>query len=702
MTEDFWDGGAALKTATTIADYKSICALDRGESISALSSRFGLPHHVRPGAPPDRGGVAAAWAALAGGRTGTPMSGPGVPAARSHLAAHRRALGMGEAAAEAGEGITFDDEAAEEVAASFRADIEKRTITGLMVPWGKVARSGFAKWRFVRGSLRWVAERRVKLNLSHDRKEAVGVAVRLQDTALGLTGTFRIARGEEGDRALSLAEDQVLDGFSIEVDFEDGNGDGWQPDPADESVRLVRQAKLVGVALTGFPAFDDARVDRVAAARQEAMNMAEEQMTSEDPEVAFDTAMERLAARVTESHTRLTEELAQSVGESISTGIKTALEDISAPQGRGTVRAARYAVTREEPVYRFNGVGDSLIRDAWKAVTERGTPAGNDASDRINKYRQQQEEMTKLWNDNFLSFAPQSTSTASQIIPPGYRPDLYIPDFTKERPIVSLASNGSLSNATPFTVPIFGSVAGGSADHVEGTNPTDGSLSFATKTVTPQAISGRLTLTREIVDSSNPAIDTIALFEMRESYNRQTEGKVYTLLNGASGAGGVITGDTVPSGAQASTTAGGVDNQTLVKHIRERLAKYPFARFGSPSGAVMGSGATVRLATAVDTTQRPLFPWIGPANVTGTGNSVRQGWNVDGLDFVPAWANTGVAAGDSQIMIVNGTDLWVWESPLLTFRFEEKQGPANIEMNVFGYFATHLLRPVGLSGIRIT
>jgi hypothetical protein len=220
--------------------------------------------------------------------------------------------------------------------------------------------------------------------------------------------------------------------------------------------------------------------------------------------------------------------------------------------------------------------------------------------------------------------------------------------------------------------------------------------------VTPQAISGRLTLTREIVDSSNPAIDTIALFEMRESYNRQTETKVYTLLNGTNGAGGTITGDFVPSGAQASTTAGGTDNQTLVKHVRERLAKYPFNRFASPSGAVMGSGATVRLATAVDTTQRPLFPFIGPANVTGTGNTIQQGWNVDGLNFVPAWANTGVAAGDSQIMILNSSDCWVWESPLLTFRFEEKQGPANIELNVFGYFATHLLRPVGLSGIRIT
>jgi hypothetical protein len=104
----------------------------------------------------------------------------------------------------------------------------------------------------------------------------------------------------------------------------------------------------------------------------------------------------------------------------------------------------------------------------------------------------------------------------------------------------------------------------------------------------------------------------------------------------------------------------------------------------------------------VDTTQRPLFPSIGATNAAGVGNSMTQGWNIDGLGFVPTWAMTGVAAGDSQILFLNSTDLWVWESPLLSFRYEERSGPALIELAMFGYFGVHLLRPVGLSGIRIT
>lgn len=414
---------------------------------------------------------------------------------------------------------------------------------------------------------------------------------------------------------------------------------------------------------------------------------------------AFTTA---LADKVAESHKQLTEGLTKSLSDSVSAAFKTALENLPNPQGEqgpGEVRAARFQVTREEPVYSFNGMGNSLVRDAWYSVRERD----HDATERIRKYRLQSEEVAKLAAHQVAmqAFATSSTATAGQLIPPGYRPDLYVPQLQQGRPLVSMTSQGVIANATPFTVPVFTSVTGATGDHVEGTNPTDGTLSFGTKTVTPGAIDGKLILTREIVDSSNPAIDQIALAAMRESYARQTEGKVYTLLNGANGAGGVITTGFVPSGAQASTYA--IAANAFIPGIRKEMARYPFNRFAFPSLASIGQNAAQAIAAAVDTTGRPLFPWMslgGPNNAAGVG--MQGGWLIDGLLYVPAWAMTGTAAGDSQIMILNQSDAWVWESPLLTFRFEEKQGPALIELALFGYFGTHLLRPVGLSGIRLT
>jgi HK97 family phage prohead protease len=165
--------------------------------------------------------------------------------------------------------LSFDDS---DAYASFRVNEAKRTISGMIVPWGKIAVSRGQRWRFAENSLRWNDPSRIKLNLGHDRMLTIGSAVPpLRVTSQGLDATFRVANVPEGDRALALAADRAWDGLSIEIDFDDEFGDDWQTqtDPDDRPTRLVRQAKLMGVALTPMPAFDDARVATVAASRDQ-------------------------------------------------------------------------------------------------------------------------------------------------------------------------------------------------------------------------------------------------------------------------------------------------------------------------------------------------------------------------------------------------------------------------------------------------
>jgi hypothetical protein len=61
---------------------------------------------------------------------------------------------------------------------------------------------------------------------------------------------------------------------------------------------------------------------------------------------------------------------------------------------------------------------------------------------------------------------------------------------------------------------------------------------------------------------------------------------------------------------------------------------------------------------------------------------------------------SGNAIGDGDVLLFNSNDVWFWESGLLTFRFEERSGPALIDLALFGYSAARLLRPVGLSALR--
>jgi HK97 family phage major capsid protein len=357
--------------------------------------------------------------------------------------------------------------------------------------------------------------------------------------------------------------------------------------------------------------------------------------------------------------------------------------------------AARMKVVSEAPVYLFDSHprGDSMVRDFWKANTERD----HESIDRLRRFQSQQRDMVAL----LQRMPPQAramfdvtTSNASQVIPPGYRPDLFVNELRRGRPIVAQFSRGTITDATPFTVPRFVSSTGATADHVEGVNPTEGSLTADAVTISPGSISGRFDLTREIVDASNPAIDAIALQTMRESYNRQTEQKAYTEVNINANIG--TSTDVDLSNLVALTNA---DMIGAIDKVRDLLARYPFTRFASPTGAIMGQLITRAFSGAKDTTGRPILPSVGATNTVGMADTMEQGWDVDGLAFRPAWAMTE-NVGDEAAIILNRNDVWAWESPLLTFRFEEKQGPAVIELALFAYFATKVLRPAGLSSLR--
>lgn len=585
--------------------------------------------------------------------------------------------------------------AADPAAAEFKVDSAKRTVSGTAVPWGAVARSGGRKWKFAKDSLRWGGDStRVKLNRDHDRYQSFGYASTLASTDAGLAAAFRIGRGVDGDSMLALAEDHVYDGFSIEVDFE--QGDGWEPDPTDETVCLVYSATLRAVALTAMPAFDGARVASVAATREK----KESTMTAPTAEPQTTAPP---AAGAAPDFAAFTAGLSDAIGSAVA----EAFAKLPSPQAREVIPAGQAATVTSEPlVYQMDGHGPSMIKDAWKSRTEGDV----DARSRLEKFSLQLTDAQRRASHQAVSaaFAAANTTNAAAVIPPGYRPDLYVTQLLQGRPLWGSVSRGTLSDATPFTIPAYTSSSGMAGNHTEGTNPTVGALTIGTKTVTPNAVSGLFTITREIADSSNPAIDAIATQAMSEAYSQNAEAKLYAELNGANGQGGTITAGQVPSGAWVYTSTGGslaagtYGGEKLLAAERAVLAQFPFHRFAAPTVAHLSQEGTTGYATAVDSNGRPLLPSIGAQNSAGVGNAITQGWFVDGLPNLPTWSMSGNAAGDADVLVFNRNDVWAWESPLLTFRFEERGGPANIDLALFGYVAVRLLRPTGLHAIRHT
>lgn len=157
----------------------------------------------------------------------------------------------------------------EPISRAFASDIEVRaggsgrTIHGIVVPFGRVARvsDGGPSYEemFERGSFtKTIQERgeRVKLLSQHNQRvNPLGRATLLREEAAGLYGEFNVSKTAAGDEALELARDGALDSFSV----------GFTPvkHVLRNRVTVRTEVGLREASLVTFPAYEGALVGGV-------------------------------------------------------------------------------------------------------------------------------------------------------------------------------------------------------------------------------------------------------------------------------------------------------------------------------------------------------------------------------------------------------------------------------------------------------
>lgn len=135
-----------------------------------------------------------------------------------------------------------------------------RTISGLAVPWDVVGYASTGPVRFERGSIPTDGPA-PKLLRDHDVTRPIGIVSAIEDSDSGLLFDARISEVPEGDIALRLALDGVLDAVSVGVDVEKFTYDG--------DVLVVKAGRMRELSLLPFGAFEEARVANVAASEVE-------------------------------------------------------------------------------------------------------------------------------------------------------------------------------------------------------------------------------------------------------------------------------------------------------------------------------------------------------------------------------------------------------------------------------------------------
>lgn len=136
-----------------------------------------------------------------------------------------------------------------------------RGLSGVCLLFGPVGNSSAGKTRFMPGSLRLPADMsRVKLLLDHDATDPLGYLTGAEITDEKFVGAFTVADGPRGDLALAQATDKRRDGLSVGCQIDDWRIEG--------DVVVIKAATLTEVSLVSIPAFTDARITQVRAARE--------------------------------------------------------------------------------------------------------------------------------------------------------------------------------------------------------------------------------------------------------------------------------------------------------------------------------------------------------------------------------------------------------------------------------------------------
>lgn len=170
-----------------------------------------------------------------------------------------------------------------------------RTLSGVAVPWDTVGNASTGPVMFLKNSLPTDGPK-PKLLRDHNVQNPIGLVTDLVSTETELLFDARVSTVPEGDIALALASDGVLDSVSVGVDVQEFSYDG--------DVLVVSKGIMRELSLLPFGAFEAAKVEKVAAAENDPEPEAEvtddeTETTNPQPESENEMELEKISVEAT-------------------------------------------------------------------------------------------------------------------------------------------------------------------------------------------------------------------------------------------------------------------------------------------------------------------------------------------------------------------------------------------------------------------
>jgi HK97 family phage prohead protease len=367
------------------------------------------------------------------------------------------------------------------------ADVERRIIAGVVVPFNKVGYTSVGPVIFESGSIKIEDTAKIKLLAQHDPTNPIGRAQSFQTSDQQITGTFKVSSSATGQDFLIRASEGLIASLSIGVEV-------IASKPSKDGTLYVQEAVMKEVSLVESPAFADAVVTKVAASESEAAQ----------------------PTQPTES-------------ESVVTTAPIEDTPVETPEEAPVVEAAARPTVKASAPYITSSVRSPIQSMGGYALHSIKAKLGDDDS------------------ALYVRAAADSTSTNPAFNPTQYLTNMFVSNTNFGRAAVDACNRATLPGAG-FTVNVPSLITGTDtaptvASTAESAAPSNTGMTSSYESFTVTKYAGQQTISLELIERSDPIFMDQLMIQLERAYLKATDAAVIAAFI-ASGTAATATANT--------------------------------------------------------------------------------------------------------------------------------------------------------------
>jgi hypothetical protein len=504
----------------------------------------------------------------------------------------------------------------------------RREISGVAVPYNVKATVASGQDVIIKPGALPVEGKAPRLFMYHDSTMPVGVVTERVDSPEGMLFTAKISASSQGQDAMIMLSEGVIDQVSIGVTPTDFSYD-------DDGTMIVKAADWVELSLVPVGAFGDAAaITEVAASihqpTEEIGNTEQETPQEETPAMENAPVVEAAAVEAT---------------------IPTAPIPAQPKRNFGMPTAGEYMAA-----YHIGG-------DTFRKVNEAFVEAA----------KSRQSALQAAAGDTLTTDTPGLLPVP--VLGPVFQDLNYI------RPVVAAVGARAMpdgGNQKTFIRPTWTTHPSVATQSTELTGASATTPVIASNVVTKTTLAGQVTLSVQDIDFTSPAAMEIILRDLAGQY----------MLASDNIAADAITNGASASGATWTVTAN--DPSSLISALYDAATDILNATNFLPDHLFVSPDVWQKLGSQLDGDKRPIFPYAGAAglmgvNGLGTANiTVANTFNPFGLNLV---ADRNFAAGTLYVARGQAIEFYEQVRGLMSV---EVPGTLGRTFSYYGYVATFI------------